>query len=157
MTISNTQYFKYLPLNVHFAGTWQRMKTKVLSGESRRITVNNRRKLRFTDRCNASVRSGKTYMFVSRPSDLAQRLPSSGSKSELIINAKLLSWTAGTLAVSTGLGVPRGASTGCTASFPAGLCWDLRRAKATHRPGPPGPSWKDVIPMVHAPGGRNPL
>lgn len=67
MTISNTQYFKYLPLNVHFAGTWQRMKTKVLSGESRRTTVNNRRKLRFTDCCNASVRSGKTCMSPGLP------------------------------------------------------------------------------------------
>ena len=28
VTISNAQYFKYLPLNVHFAGTWKRMKTQ---------------------------------------------------------------------------------------------------------------------------------
>ena len=28
VTISNAQYFKYLPLKVHFAGTWQRMKTQ---------------------------------------------------------------------------------------------------------------------------------
>lgn len=44
MTTSNTQYFKHLPLSVHFAGTWQRMKTKALPGgrgEPQRPTEEN--------------------------------------------------------------------------------------------------------------------
>ena len=118
--------------------------------------MNNRRRLRSMDRCDASVPSGKTCMFVSRPSDSAQRLPSSCSKSELTVNTRLSSWTAGILAGHTGLWAPQGASTGCTASCPAGLCWSLHGAKATHRPGPPGPSQEDIIPMVHVPGAEIP-